>query len=259
MVKVGIIGGSGLYDPEILEDAQHIKAHTPFGRTSDLVTTGKFKGVDLVFIPRHGSGHMIHPTDVNSRANVWAMKQMGVTHLITSSAVGSLKEEYKPGHLVIADQFIDRTHHRKQTFYEGNQVCHIPVAEPCCPQLREILNKTATELKLEHHKKGTCVVIEGPRFSTKAESNVFRQWNADIIGMTMVPEAVLAREAEMCYATIAMVTDYDVWKEHHVSLDEVIKTMKNNVEKVKKLLGAVIPKIEDNDCECRQALKCALI
>ena len=259
MIKIGIIGGSGLYDPELLEDAKQIKVHTPFGRTSDLITAGNFKGQELFFIPRHGSGHRIHPTDVNSRANIWALKQLGVTHLITSSAVGSLKEEYAPGQLVIADQFIDRTHHRKQTFYEGNQVCHISVAEPCCHYLRNLLNNTAQELQLPHHKKGTCVVIEGPRFSTRAESNVFRSWDADIIGMTMVPEAVLAREAEICYATIAMVTDYDVWKEEHVTLEEVIKTMQSNVEKVKKLLAAVIPKIEEKDCNCRNALQSALI
>lgn len=258
MAKIGIIGGSGLYDPELLEDAKQVKVHTPFGRTSDFVTVGKYKGVDVVFIPRHGPGHQIHPTDVNSRANIWAMKELGVTHIITSSAVGSLKEEYKPGELAIADQFIDRTTSRKQTFYEGNQVCHVSLAEPCCQNLRNLLIKTAEKLNLPHHKKGTCVVMEGPRFSTKAESNLYRSWNADMIGMTMVPEAVLAREAEICYATIMMITDYDCWKEEHVTGEEVVKVMKENVSKVKRLLAEVIPLITDEDCSCRHALQSAL-
>lgn len=259
MTKIGIIGGSGLYDPYFIEDAKQIKVHTPYGRTSDFVTIGKFKGIEMIFIPRHASGHRILPSEVNNRANIWAMKELGVTHIISSSAVGSLKEEYKPGELVIADQFIDRTTSRKQTFYEGNQVCHISVAEPCCHYLKNLLNETAEALKLPHHKKGTCIVIEGPRFSTKAESNVYRGWNADIIGMTMVPEAVLAREAQICYATIAMVTDYDCWKDSHVTTEEIIKTMNSNVEKVRKLIAEVIPKIEAKDCSCRHALDVALI
>jgi 5'-methylthioadenosine phosphorylase len=260
MVKVGIIGGSGVYDPEILEDAKEIKVHTPFGATSDLITTGKLKGVEIVFIPRHGKGHKINPTNVPYRANIWAMKKLGVTHILAPSAVGSLKEEIRPGTFVFTDQFIDLTKHRKSTFYEGTQVCHLSVAEPGCSYLRDLLTQSANALGIEHSEKGTCVVIEGPRFSTKAESNVFRTWNADIIGMTMCPEVVLAREAELCYQTIAMVTDYDVWKEDNtVSLEEVLATMKNNVEKVKRLLEEVIPNIEDKECSCKSALQGALI
>ena len=258
-MRVGIIGGSGVYDPNLLENAEKKKVHTPYGRPSDLVTVGIYKGVPVAIIPRHGTGHVINPTQVNYRANIYALKSLGVTHIIATSAVGSLKEEMKPGEFVFADQFIDRTTKRVQSFYEGNQICHISVAEPFCPELRSLLIKEAKRLKFPHHEKGTCVVIEGPRFSTKAESLMFQQWGGDIIGMTMVPEVVLAREAEICYATIAMVTDYDVWKGQHVSLDMVLKTMRKNSEKVKILLGEIIPKIpEKRTCKCKDALKTAL-
>ncbi|MEA3378931.1 MAG: S-methyl-5'-thioadenosine phosphorylase, partial [Nanoarchaeota archaeon] len=212
MVKVGIIGGSGVYDSEILEDIKEVKVHTPFGATSDSLTIGRMQGTDIVFLPRHGQGHKINPTNVPYRANIWAMKELGVTHILAPSAVGSLKEEIKPGDIVFSNQFIDRTLHRRSTFYEGSQVCHISVAEPCCNSLRKLLIESANSLGFPFHEKGTCVVIEGPRFSTRAESNVFKSWNADIIGMTMAPEVVLAREAQICYQTIATVTDYDVWK-----------------------------------------------
>ena len=259
-MKVGIIGGSGVYDPNILEDAKQVKVHTPFGKPSDFVTTGILQGREIAILPRHGKGHVYNPTNVNFRANIWALKSLGVTHVIASSAVGSLKEEYKPGDLVFADQFIDRTTQRASTFYEGSQVCHISVAEPFCPHLRTLLIEEAKRQKFPYHDKGTCVVIEGPRFSTKAESNVFRSWGAEIIGMTMHPEATLAREAELCYATIAMVTDYDCWKDTHVSIEEVLATMGQNVEKVKTILMAVIPKIPDERaCACKDALKTALL
>jgi len=259
-MTVGIIGGTGVYDPKLLEQAEQIKIHTPYGATSDSITTGIFKGVKIAIIPRHGSGHTINPSNVNYRANIWALKSLGVTAILASSAVGSLKEEIKPGDFVFIDQFIDRTLVRKNTFYEGRQVCHISIAEPCCGVLRGILAEEASKLGFSFHNKGTCVVIEGPRFSTKAESAVYRSWSADIIGMTMCPEAVLAREAEICYATIAMVTDYDVWKEQHVSFEEIIKTMKENDERVKKLLEVVIPRIsEQRSCKCREALKGALM
>ncbi len=260
MVKVGIIGGSGLYDSGLLEDSRQIKENTPFGRTSDLVTVGKFKGIDLVFIPRHGKGHSFNPTEVPYRANIWAMKELKVTHILAPSAVGSLKEEYRPGELAFTDQFIDRTTKREQTFYGGSQVCHISIAEPGCKYLRNLLSLEAREKNISHKSSGTCVVIEGPRFSTRAESNVYRTWNADIIGMTMVPEVILAREAQICYQTIAMVTDYDVWKtDHTVTLDEVIKVMGENVSKAKTLISGVIPKIADVDCSCKTALDSALI
>ncbi len=259
MVKIGIIGGSGVYDPNLVEDSKKIKVHTPFGKTSDLVTTGVFKCVEIAVIPRHGIGHRINPSNVNYRANIWALKSLGVTHILASSAVGSLREEYKPGELVLVDQFIDRTYKRHTTFYEGDQVCHVSTAEPFCPTLRQRLKLEATKLKMPFHEKGTCVVVEGPRFSTKAESRMYQSWGANIIGMTMHPEATLAREAEMCYASIAMVTDYDCWKDKPVDLDEVISTMAKNVSKVKDLFTAIIPKIDGRDCSCRSALKTALI
>ncbi len=259
MVKIGIIGGSGVYDPNLFEDANKIKVHTPYGKTSDWVTVGKFKGVDMVVIPRHREGHHINPSDVNYRANIWAMKELGVTHIIATGAVGSLKEGIKPGDLVFTDQFIDRTTKRDSTFYEGNQVCHISIADPVCTELRLLLVESAKNLGLSYHEKGTCVVIEGPRFSTKAESNVYRSWNADIIGMTMVPECVLAREAGICYATVALVTDYDVWKDNHVTIDEIIKVMGQNLDKFKKLIGEVVPKIIFEDCSCKHAMDTALI
>lgn len=259
-MRVGIIGGSGVYDPNLLEDAEKRKVHTPYGRPSDLVTVGTYKGMPVAIIPRHGIGHVVNPTNVNYRANIYALKSLGVTHILATSAVGSLKDDIKPGDFVFADQFIDRTTKRAQSFYEGNQVCHISVADPFCPELRKLLISEAKRLKFSHHEKGACVVIEGPRFSTKAESKMFRMWGGDIIGMTMCPEAVLAREAEICYATIAMVTDYDVWKEHHVTINMVLETMAKNSEKVKTLLGEVIPKIpEKRPCECKSALKTALL
>ena len=259
MVKIGIIGGTGVYDPNLMEDVKKIKVHTPFGKTSDFITTGMFQGKELAVIPRHGSGHRINPSNVNYRANIWALKSLGVTHILASSAVGSLKEEYKPGELVLVDQFIDRTYKRKTTFYEGDQVCHISTAEPFCPDLRQKLKDAAEKLKLTFHEKGTCIVVEGPRFSTKAESMMFKNLGLDIIGMTMHPEATLAREAEICYATVAMVTDYDCWHDKPVDFEEVIATMKDNVSKVKDLFTSVVPNINDDDCRCRHALKTALI
>jgi len=255
-IKIGIIGGSGVYDPRLVKNAKKIKVHTPFGPTSDLITTGYIKGRPVVFIPRHGSHHTINPSNVNYRANIYAMKKLGVTHILAPSAVGSLNEGMKPGDFVFTDQFIDRTYKRETTFYTGSQVCHISIAEPCCPVLRKLLSHSSKKLGFPYHEKGTCVVIEGPRFSTKAESNMFRSWNADIIGMTMTPEVVLAREAEICYATIAMVTDYDVWRGTYVSGGEVAATMKNNLSKVKQLLLDVIPRIPlTRTCNCKNALK----
>jgi len=259
MVKVGIIGGTGLYDPELMKSAELKKVHTPFGHTSGMITVGKYEGVDLVVLPRHDIYHRIMPTDINYRANIWAMKELGVTHILAPNAVGSLQGQIKPGDIVIPDQFIDRTTKRKSTFYEGDSVCYISTADPFCETLRGLLTKSAKELKLKVHPKGTAVVIEGPRFSTRAESNLFRSWKADIINMTIVPECVLAREAQICYASIAMVTDYDCWKQHAVDTAEVIKTMKENVEHVKNIIKRVIPKITDADCSCKHALEGSFI
>jgi len=258
--EIGIIGGTGVYDPHLLENAEETKVHTPYGPPSDLITVGELKGRKIAFIPRHGKKHTIRPTDINSRANVYALKQLGVQRILAPSAVGSLKEELKPGDMVFVDQFIDRTTRREQSFYTGPQVCHVTVAEPTCLDLRKTLAKVAAELGIRHHNTGTYVCIEGPRFSTKAESKLFRSWGADTIGMTLVPECVLAREAEICYASIATVTDYDAWKEHPVNAKEIMETMKENVEKVKDLLSEAIPKIpKERTCECVVALKNALV
>jgi 5'-methylthioadenosine phosphorylase len=258
--EIGIIGGTGIYDPELLKNAKETKVHTPYGPPSDLITVGELKGRKIAFIPRHGKKHTIRPTDVNSRANVYALKQLGVQRILAPCAVGSLKEDFKPGDMVFVNQFIDRTTRREQSFYTGLQVCHITVAEPTCPDLRKTLTKVAAESGIRHHNTGTYVCIEGPRFSTKAESEVFRSWGADVIGMTLVPECVLAREAEICYASIATVTDYDVWKEHPTNAREIMETMTENVKKVKDVLSEAIPKIpKAKTCECAMALKNALV
>ena len=258
-MALGIIGGTGVYDPKLLENSNQIKVSTPYGMTSDLITTGVIKGKKVVIIPRHGSNHFFNPSNVPYRANIWAMKELGVKKIISVSAVGSLKEALKPGHLVITNQFIDRTTKRNQTFYETGRICHISVADPFCNQLRQLLNIKAKELNLACHEKGTCVVIEGPRFSTKAESNLFRSWGADTVNMTLCPEVVLAREAEICYANIAAVTDYDVWHENPVSNEMVLQTMKKNIEKIQKLLMTIIPEIDETTCSCNKALENAMM
>ena len=259
-VELGIIGGTGVYDPAIIEDVKEVKVFTPYGPPSDSPMIGFYKGRKIAFIPRHGRKHHIPPHKINFRANIWAMKELGVHRLISASAVGSLKEEYKPADFVIIDQFIDRTKDRKDTFYEGGQICHISSADPFCPELRTIFTESAKTLGLHHHNKGTYVCIQGPRFSTRAESRLFRSWGADIIGMTLYPECVLAREVEICYVTVAMVTDYDVWAEKPVSAEEVVKNMKKNIENFRRLIINTIPKIpKDRSCDCRNALKEALM
>ncbi len=259
---IGIIGGTGIYDPKLLTNSSQRKVHTPFGSPSDLITLGKYEGKEIAIIPRHGLNHQFNPSNVNYRANIWALKELGVKFILAPSAVGSLQENIKPGEFVFADQFIDRTTNRKQTFFEGSQVCHISTAHPICEDLRKTLINSAKKLNLKFHEKGTYVCIEGPRFSTKAESNLFRSWSAQIIGMTLVPEAVLAREAEICYANISMVTDFDSFAEKPVTVEEIIQIMKNNSEKVKQLITEIIPRIhssKERKCECKDALKNALI
>lgn len=261
IIKIGIIGGSGLEDPKILKDAKEIKVTTKFGNPSSSLMTGKISNVDVVIISRHGTKHSINPTNVNYRANILALKEQGCTHIIATTACGSLREEIKPGHLVFCDQFIDRTTKRASTFYDVGKVCHIPMAEPFCKKLRTLLAETASEINLEHHKKGTIITIEGPRFSTKAESHMYRQWNADVINMSTVPEVVLAREAGICYAIVAMSTDYDCFMEDRppVTIDEVLKVMKKNADNVKRLLLEVIPKIDYVDCKCKEDIKTSII
>ncbi|XP_053687491.1 S-methyl-5'-thioadenosine phosphorylase [Sabethes cyaneus] len=248
-VKIGIIGGSGLDDSQIIESRSEKVVNTHFGNPSDVLIEGKIAGVDCVLLARHGRNHSIMPSNVNYRANIWALKSLGCTHLIVSTAAGSLQENIHPGDIVIPDNFIDRTTKRTQTFYDGNEllvgVCHITMEPAFCTQTRKALIDTAKELGIGVHDKGTVVTIEGPRFSSKAESKLFRQWGADLVNMTLVPEVVLAKEAGLCYAAIAMATDYDCWRDcgENVNVADVMATFKKNVTKVTELITAVIPKI----------------
>jgi 5'-methylthioadenosine phosphorylase len=254
MPDIGIIGGSGVYDPALFSESVDISLGTPYGPPSGPYIVGRYEGREVAFLARHGPGHVIPPHKVNFRANLWGLKELGVERVFAVSAVGSLREEYRPGQLVLVDQFIDFTKKRDYTFYNGPQVTHISTAEPYCGELRGWLGEAAGELGLDVHERGRMVVIEGPRFSTKAESMMFQN-HADIIGMTGVPEAQLARELELCYATVAMVTDYDVWKDHPVNVEQVVRTMKENVGNVKDLLKAVLGKVPGGrDCPCKDAL-----
>jgi 5'-methylthioadenosine phosphorylase len=258
--EIAIIGGSGLYEQEMLEEVEEIKVYTPYGRTSDLITIGKYYGKKVAFLPRHAKGHQIPPHKINFRANIWALRELGVKRILSSNACGSLQEKHSPGDILVIDQFIDRTKNRASTFYDGGQVCHISVADPFCPELRKLLIKKGKNLGIRLFNGGTYICIEGPRFSTRSESRLFRQWGADVVGMTVFPECVLAREAEICYGSIALVTDYDVWAEQPVSVNEIISTMKKNVDKAKKLFSAVILEIPTNaNCECWNSLNDALI
>jgi 5'-methylthioadenosine phosphorylase len=258
--EIGIIGGTGIYDSQLIQNKREVKVHTPYGSPSDLIIIGDLESKKVAFIPRHSRNHIIKPTDVNSRANIYALKKLGVQRILAPAAVGSLKEEYKPGDIVIVDQFIDRTTKREQSFYSGPQICHISVADPMCPELRAVLIKISEELKIKYHKTGTYICIEGPRFSTKAESKMFKNWGADIIGMTLVPECVLAREAEICYTSIATITDYDVWKDNPVNVDEIIIRMKKNVQIIKKLVKEAVLRIpKKRACNCKNALENAII
>lgn len=257
---IAVIGGTGVYDPEIVENAREVKVYTPFGAPSDLVTLGTYEGRKVAFIPRHGKGHQIPPHRINYRANIWALKELGVRQIVASSAVGSLREDYVPGDFVITDQFIDRTKGRPDTFYEGGRLCHISSADPICPRLHDFFVGHARKLGLRFHPTGTYVCVQGPRFSTRAESKLFRQWGADLVGMTLYPECVLAREAEICYVSVAMVTDYDVWAEKPVSTQEILETMHENSANFKRLIMEALPGIpEKRTCGCGEALKTALL
>jgi len=249
-IKVGIIGGSGMDDPRLMKNKKEKKVKTPYGSPSSALTVGKIEGVDTVILARHGKDHSIYPTGVNFRANIYALKKEGCTHILATTAVGSLREKIKPGDLVFADQFIDHTKHRALTFHDG-KVIHTPMAEPFCKDLRALLVKSARELKLRHHPKGTVITIEGPRFSTKAESHMFRSFGADVINMSTVPEVILARELGICYQSIAMSTDYDCWKEGEepVTWEMILSIMNKNSDNVKKLLHHTISKIKYDHCE----------
>jgi 5'-methylthioadenosine phosphorylase len=261
-VKLGVIGGSGVYDMETLTDIEQVKPQTPFGEPSDAIVVGMLSGQRVAFLPRHGHGHRISPTELNSRANIFALKSLGVERIISISACGSLREDYAPRHIVIPDQLFDRTRERPLSFFGAGLVVHISFAEPFCPDLSQLLYKAATAAGATVHKGGAFVTIEGPRFSTKAESNVFRQWGMDIIGMTAVPEAQLAREAEICYATMAHVTDYDVWHETEetVTVEAVVKNLLANAEVAKQAIQNLVPTLpEKRTCDCQHALRDAII
>jgi len=249
-IKIGIIGGSGMDDPRLMKNKKDKKVKTPYGSPSSSLAIGKIGGVDTVILARHGKGHSIYPTGVNFRANIYALKKEGCTHILATTAVGSLRADIKPGDLVFVDQFIDHTKHRTLTFHD-EKVIHTPMAEPFCKELRALLVKSAKELKLRHHSKGTVITIEGPRFSTKAESHMFRSWGADVINMSTVPEVILARELGICYQSIAMSTDYDCWKEGEepVTWEMIVAIMNKNSENVKKLLVKTIGKIKHEHCE----------
>jgi len=262
--EIGIIGGSGLYDPGIIKDAREVKVYTPYGEPSDYIIVGKVEGRSVAFLPRHGRGHRIPPHKINYRANVWAMKELGVKFLISVSAVGSLRLDYKPGDFVVPDQFIDMTKKRDYTFFDGPVVAHVSMAEPFCESLRRVIVSASKDLNITTHDRGTYICIEGPRFSTRAESRVWKEvFKADIIGMTLVPEVNLACEAQLCYATIAMVTDYDVFAEIPVTAEEVTRVMAENTEKVKRLLYEVIKRLpekpEEGLCSCCRSLETALV
>ena len=249
MVKIGIIGGSGLDNPDILKNAEDINVETPFGKPSSSLKVGKINDVDVALIARHGREHTIPPTQVNYRANIHALKDQGCTHILATTACGSLREKIERGDLVILDQFIDFTRLRKISFYEEfapGDMKHTPMADPYSEVLRKILIETAKELNLKHHETGTVVTIEGPRFSTRAESNMFRVWGADVINMSIAPETILANEAGIPYAAVAMSTDYDCWKEDEapVTWEEILEIFGKNVNNVINLLTNSIPKIK---------------
>jgi 5'-methylthioadenosine phosphorylase len=255
---IGIIGGSGFYNIAGLTDVRSVEIDTPFGKPSDPPLVGRLEGRDVAFIARHGRGHRYSPTHVPVRANIFALKQIGVTHLISVSAVGSMKEQIEPLHMVVPDQLFDRTVLRPRTFFEEGPVVHVAFADPYCPELRETLIEAALSAGATVHNGGTYVCIEGPQFSTRAESHVFRGWGMSVIGMTALPEARLAREAEMCYATLAMATDYDTWHPDHdsVTVDLVVSNLNKNVERAKAAVAALLPRIAaTRNCTCGQALQ----
>jgi 5'-methylthioadenosine phosphorylase len=257
---IAVIGGTGVYESDILEDRRDVKIHTPYGSPSDVITLGLLKGRRIAFLSRHGRSHTIPPHNLPSRANIWALKSLGVKQIIASSAVGSLRQDYKPGDFVLTDQFIDRTKDRPDTFYEGGQICHISSADPICPTLHDYIIDYAKKIGIPIHTSGTYVCVNGPRFSTRAESKLFKQWGCDLVGMTLYPECILAREAEICYVSVAMVTDYDVWAEKPVSTVEVMDVMKHNAKQFKKLVMGTLSELETFDnCTCRLALKHSFI
>lgn len=262
-IEVGIVGGSGLYEMEGFADARAVDVDTPFGRPSDQLMTGRLEGRRVGFLPRHARGHRVLPSEVNFRANVFALKLLGAHSILSVSAVGSLKEDYAPLHVVIPDQFVDRTTQRPATFFGRGLVAHVAFAHPFCAVLSRTLAEACAEGGATHHAGGTYVCIEGPQFSTRAESELYRSWGMDVIGMTNVTEARLAREAEICYATLALVTDYDCWHPGHASVtaEQIIANLGRNAETAKAVLRAALRRLPSRPrgCECENALATALV
>ena len=260
--RIGIIGGSGLYNIEGITDIENVNVETPFGEPSDQFITGNLEGKDVVFLPRHGRHHNILPSELNFRANIYGMKKLGVERIIAVSAVGSMKEEIKPLDIVIPDQFLDRTRGRIGTFFGGGIVGHVSLADPVCSVLAETLHQAAKNAGATVHKGGAYVCIEGPQFSTRAESLTYRQWGVSIIGMTNLQEAKLAREAEICYSTLALSTDYDCWREgeEYVTAEIVLQNIMKNVDMARSIIKHAIPMIEGKrDCECVNAASNAIV
>lgn len=262
---IGLLGGSGLYDIDGLEDREWRKVESPWGAPSDQLLFGRLAGVKCVFLPRHGRGHPLTPSDLNYRANIDVMKRAGVTDILSLSAVGSLNGDLPPGTFVIVDQFIDRTFARQKSFFESGCVAHVSMAHPVCPRIGDAVESAAREIGLKYKRGGTYLTMEGPQFSTKAESELYRAWGCDVIGMTNMPEAKLAREAEICYATVAMVTDFDCWHPDHdaVTVDAVVKVLLANADKAKQLVKTVVPMLgqKRGPCPagCDRALEYALV
>ncbi len=261
---LGVIGGSGVYDVESLTDVQEVKVKTPFGAPSDVIVVGNLAGLRTAFLPRHGRGHRIMPSELNSRANIYALKSLGVQYIVSISACGSMREDYAPRHIVIPDQVFDQTKGRRSTFFGDGLVVHVSFDQPFCPQLSRLVFQAVQKTGATVHQGGTFIVIEGPQFSTKAESRIYRQWGVDIIGMTALPEAKLAREAEICYAVMGHVTDYDVWHETEepVTLEMLLDNLKANADVTKQALGHLAPmlaKAPPRDCKCASALATAMI
>jgi len=263
MGRIGVIGGSGLYNIEGFKGAKQVSVRTPFGQPSEKFTIGNLGGREVVFLPRHGVGHPVPPSQINYRANIYGMKKLGVERIISVTACGSLKEEIRPLDFVVVDQFLDRTNHaRNMTFFDQGITCHIEFAHPVCRELSEVVFEAGTSLGLNIRKGGTYVNMEGPAFSTLAESNLYRSWGMDVIGMTNLPEAKLAREAEICYVTLACVTDYDCWHKSHasVTVDMILENLKKNVENSKRILKKAISSLgEERHCSCSEALKYAIV
>ena len=259
---IGIIGGSGLYDIEGFESRGEVRVETPFGDPSDALVVGALAGRSVAFLPRHGRGHRILPSELNFRANIWALKSLGVKWILSVSAVGSLKEELAPTHLVTPDQFIDRTFGRQGTFFGDGLVAHVGFAHPVCRHVRRVLTESARANGATVHDGGTYVCMEGPQFSTLAESKLYRSWGADLVGMTNLQEAKLAREAEICYATLALVTDYDCWHPDHdaVTVDQVVAVLQKNSAMAKAVLKTAVEQFPvPRDCECESALRYAIM